>query len=195
MNPESQRITIVILAAGGSKRLGGPKQMLLYQGTSMIRHLAKGALDSRAGKVAVVLGAYLETIEQEIESMPVRIIRNEKWEEGMGGSIAMAVESVRNESDAILFTASDQPLVTTPFLNSMIEASRASAKRIIAAEYSETLGIPALFPGKYFDELAALSGDSGAKKIILKHRTSVIGIPFPEGSVDIDQLTDLKKLS
>ena len=194
MAPETPRIAIVILAAGASERLGSPKQLLFYKGTSLIRFITKEALDSRADKVAVVLGAEYETIEPEIARQRVTIVRNQEWNKGIGVSIRLGVTAIQEGMDGILLSVCDQPLVTTPLLNSLIERFRESPSNIVASQYSDTLGVPALFPRKSFPDLTSLQDDSGAKSIILRNPSSTIPVPFPEGSIDIDELSDLKKL-
>jgi molybdenum cofactor cytidylyltransferase len=187
-------IHATILAAGESLRLGSPKQLLLYQGTSLIRYLAKTALDSRAHKVSVVIGAHAQKIRDEISHLPLSIISNPKWNEGISSSIRAAVETLGPNAAAILFLLSDQPLVSTPILNALVDSFRRYSDRIAASAYSNTVGVPALFPKGYFHELAGLTGDAGAKTVILRHMDSVSTIPFPEGAVDVDTLSDLKKL-
>ncbi|MEX1138184.1 MAG: nucleotidyltransferase family protein [Bacteroidota bacterium] len=187
-------IHATILAAGESLRLGSPKQLLLYRGTSLIRHLAKIALDSRANKVSIVIGANAPEIRAEVARLPLSVINNPRWQEGMSSSIHAAVSTVGPDAAAILFLLSDQPLVSTPILNALIDSFKEYPDRIAACTYSNTLGVPALFPRSFFPDLAALTGDGGAKTVILKNSSSVTPIPFPEGAIDIDSLSDLKKL-
>lgn len=112
----------------------------------------------------------------------------------MSSSIRAAVETLGPNADAILFLLSDQPLVSTPVLNALIDSFRQDPNRIAASSYSNTVGVPALFPKQYFPDLAALAGDAGAKTVILRNLNTISKIPFPEGSIDIDSLSDLKKL-
>lgn len=191
---ERGHIHATILAAGESLRLGSPKQLLLYQGTSLIRHLVKTTLDSRADKVSVVVGANAEEIRDEISRLPITIINNANWKEGMSSSIRAAVEASGPDAAAVLFLLSDQPLVSTPILNALVDSFRQHPDRIAACSYSKTVGVPALFPREYFPDLVSLTGDSGAKTVILRNLNAVSQIPFPEGSIDIDSLSDLKKL-
>lgn len=187
-------IHAVILAAGESLRLGSPKQLLLFRGTTLIRHLAKTALDSRADKVSIVIGANAEEIRAEVSRLPVTIVKNATWKEGMSSSIRAAVEALGPNAAAMLFLLSDQPLVSTPILNSLIESFREHPRHIAACSYSNTVGVPALFPREFYPDLSSLTGDAGAKTVILRNLKSVSQIPFPEGSIDIDSLSDLKKL-
>ncbi|MEX2115867.1 MAG: nucleotidyltransferase family protein [Bacteroidota bacterium] len=187
-------IHAMILAAGESLRLGSPKQLLLYQGTTLIRHLAKTALDSRAHKVSVVIGANAGEIEAEVSRLPLSVINNAKWQEGISSSIRAAVAALGSDTAAVLFLLSDQPLVSTPILNALIEAFREHPDRIIACAYADTVGVPAIFPKSYFPDLAALTGDAGAKTVLLRNSATVSTIPFPDGAIDIDSLSDLKKL-
>ncbi|MEX2189125.1 MAG: nucleotidyltransferase family protein, partial [Bacteroidota bacterium] len=166
-------IHAMILAAGESLRLGSPKQLLLYRGTSLIRHLAKIALDSRANKVSIVIGANAPEIRAEVARLPLSVINNPRWQEGMSSSIHAAVSTVGPDAAAILFLLSDQPLVSTPILNALIDSFKEYPDRIAACTYSNTLGVPALFPRSFFPDLAALTGDGGAKTVILKNSSSV----------------------
>jgi len=91
---------------------------------------------------------------------------------------------------AALIILCDQPYITSQLLNRMMETFEKTRKLIVACEYENSLGVPALFDRKLFSELENLSGDRGAKQVILRHRNEVTSVPFPEGSIDIDTPKD-----
>jgi len=91
----------------------------------------------------------------------------------------------------LLFLAADQVVVKAEQLNQLVRYWERHADYIVAASYAATLGIPAIFPSSYFDALASLYGDSGAKKIIRQNPQDVIGVEMPEALFDIDRISDL----
>jgi molybdenum cofactor cytidylyltransferase len=188
------RIAILLLAAGGSTRYGSPKQLLSFRRKPLIRYLVDIALESNADAVYVVLGAQAEKVQKELAGLEVRIIVHDGWEEGIGSSLRTGVTSLSKTTDAVLTMLGDQPLVTTAHLNSIIDAYRFTDKPIVASSYAGTLGVPVLFARRFFPELQELSGDRGAKQIIQNHSDEVVGIPFPDGVVDIDTMDDLARL-
>jgi molybdenum cofactor cytidylyltransferase len=200
----SGSIGIVLLAAGASLRLGGDalKQMLEYRGKSLLRHAAEIACASVCEPIVVVLGANAERLQTELEGLPVRPVLNEQWREGMGTSIRIGVSALTAENAelaALLILLCDQPLLTPAHLNALVAAHRAdvSGIKIVASEYGATLGPPCLFDRALFEELVALTGDEGARRIIRRHAAAgdaVRSIPFPEGAADIDTPDDYRRL-
>ncbi len=187
---------IIILAAGVSSRLGRPKQLLEFQGASLILRAVRTALESQCGPVSVVLGAHGQRIERELAGLPITIVRNVDWGAGIGTSIragAQRLMSSTNPPDTILLMLSDQPFVTSDFLR---ELARACEERggIAAAAYAGTLGVPAGFDKRYHAELAALSASQGAKRIIERHREFVHALEFPGAATDIDTAADYENL-
>ena len=188
---------IVILAAGPSSRMGSAKQNLVYDGQTLLQRAVKNAL-SVTETVLVVLGANREDIEYSIKDQPVNILYNTNWPEGMATSISLAVEEIQSaylNITSIIFMLCDQPFADADLLQQLIDVSETSDKGIMASEYHNTLGVPALFKQAYFPYLLALKGKEGAKKLLLQHADDVQAIPFPLGEVDIDTLEDFEKLN
>ena len=202
----SSTIGLIILAAGASTRMGTPKQLLAYRGCSFIRHMAevaicasqqRFAIASVCQPIAVVLGANAEQIKPEISQLPVQIVENQQWAEGMSSSIRVGLEAllgVNQNLDAVAIALCDQPFVSSQTLNQLIEAYHLTGKPIIASEYAGTLGVPVLFSRPLFSELMALKSNEGAKQIIKKHIHEVFSVPFPDGAIDIDTPNDYEKL-
>ena len=189
-------VGVVILAAGASTRMGTPKQLLPLQGRSFLRHAAETALASVCQPVVVVLGAYAERLRQEVEDLPVQVVENLRWAEGMSSSVGAgvaALEATPDKISAVVLTLCDQPFVSAEVINQIVEAYHVTGKPIVASEYAGTLGVPALFSRTFFSELKALRRGEGAKQVIAKHAHEVFGVPFPEGAIDIDTPKDYEQ--
>jgi molybdenum cofactor cytidylyltransferase len=190
-------IGIVLLAAGASSRLGQPKQLLVINNGTLIRKLAEVAVSTGFAPVVVVLGAHKEKMQAEIKDLPVAVIENDVWQEGMGTSVKEGMKqllSLNPKAKAVILLLCDQPFVTTPLLQNLAQEYQNSGKPIIASQYGETLGVPALFDHQFFPQLTALQGDEGARKIIRQHVEMVGSMPFEEGKYDIDTMADYHRL-
>ncbi|MBD2124818.1 nucleotidyltransferase family protein [Microcoleus sp. ZQ-A2] len=193
----SRTVGLIILAAGASTRMGTPKQLLTYRGCSLIRHMAEVAIASVCQPIAIVLGANGERIKPEISQLPLQIVENQQWQEGMSSSIQVGLEAllaVNQHLDAVAIALCDQPFVSSQTLNQLVEAYHITGKPIIASEYAGTFGVPALFSRTLFAELMNLKNTEGAKKLIKRHIHEVFSIPFPDGTIDIDTPNDYEQL-
>ena len=183
-------VAAVLLAAGGSTRLGSPKQLLSYAGDSLLRNAASAACFDCA-PVVVVLGSGAEDLEDELRGLNVHIVANPDWGKGMGTSIRRgidALDALTPRADGVLLTLCDQPLVEIGALRRLLDAfwQAGSHTAMVAAAYGGTVGVPAVFGRAHFDALRALPDDAGAKPLLTKHRASVIEVPLPEAALDID---------
>ncbi len=191
---ESGRVGIVILAAGGSARLGEPKQLLPFEGRSLLRRTVEAALASRCEPVAVTVGAREEQMRAELAGLPVRIVRNAAWSEGLSTSVKAGLDAIEGEVDAIIFTPCDQPALDADMLNRLIAAHETSGKPIVVSGYGEAWGAPMLVARRFWPELKALHGDRGAQPVAYRHAGEVECVPFPEGACDIDTREDYEAL-
>ena len=194
----STKIGTIILAAGGSTRLGSPKQLLKFEGITLIRRAASSAIDAGCHPAIVVTGAASEDVRGELDGLDVHEIFNSEWQTGMASSIKAGLDSVlilEPQIDAVVVMLSDQPHVTAEVIKRLIEAYVTTSKPIAASSYGEDFGVPALFDKKHFDELYELEGDHGAKPIIMKHKSEVEFVDFPDGAIDIDTPDDLRRLT
>jgi molybdenum cofactor cytidylyltransferase len=190
-------VAIVILAAGASTRMGTPKQLLPYRGRSLIRQIAETAIASVCQPVAIVLGANAVQIYPHLDRLPVQIIENPHWTEGMGTSIRSGIQWLQTQCDrleAVVLAVCDQPFVSPPIVDRLVETYYATGQPIIASEYASTLGVPALFHHSLFPELIQLQPTQGAKQIVKKYSHLVVPVPFPEGAIDLDTPRDYEQL-
>ncbi len=188
---------IVILAAGESARMGKPKQLLAYRGETLLDHTINVALELDA-PVVVVLGAHAAQIHAQLDESRVLFAENPDWRDGMGGSLRTGLRALLDahpQTDAAIFLLCDQPLLTAETLTNLIAAHQRTGPAIVASEYDHALGVPALFARELFPELLALTGAGGAQQIIRAHRDQAVGVPFPDGAVDIDTPADYRSLS
>jgi molybdenum cofactor cytidylyltransferase len=192
----SPTVGLIVLAAGASTRMGSPKQLLPYRGNSFVRHIVEVAIASVCQPIAVVLGASAERIKPEINQLPVQIVDNQQWAEGMGSSIRVGIEAllaVNQNLEAVMIALCDQPFVSSQTINQLIEAYHLTGKPIIASEYSGTLGVPVVFSCTLFSELMALKSNEGAKQLIKQHIHEVFSLPFSAGAIDVDTPKDYEQ--
>ena len=191
------RIPIVILAAGGSRRLKQPKQLVPYRGTTLLRHAAGAALESAVGPVLVVLGAAAGPCADELSRLDVELIIHAGWGEGLGSTIRVGVRAARTGHPglgAVLLMACDQPGVDAAMLQALAATWLKGGARIVAAGYAGTAGIPAVFAATEFAALESLIGDRGAQ-VLVRSDTGVAIVPCPGAELDVDESRDLNRLS
>ena len=187
---------IVLLAAGSSSRLGKPKQLLIFEGNTMVGKMAEIALEV-TNKVVVVTGADGEKVKAGLNTFPVHTIQNNFFREGIASSIRIGLATLLKkfkDIESVIFIVCDQPFVSPGLLRALIEKKQQTNKIIIASEYEGTLGVPALFQRNFFEKLLTLKDDMVAKKIIYEHQGQVATINFPLGKIDIDTMEDYELL-
>jgi len=194
---DTDKIGIVILAAGGSTRFGEPKQLLQFEGTSFLRRAVDAALSQPDCTVVVVLGQDAAAAKDEIDGLPLKIVVNSDWQVGISSSIKGGLKKLLEDEPelaAVIFMLCDQPFVSRATIANLINNYTSTRKPIVASSYQETLGVPALFAREMFAELMDLKGDIGAKPVILSHAADVCKIDAPEAFSDIDTQADYEKL-
>lgn len=190
------KVAGLLLAAGGSSRLGRPKQLVEFRGKTLIRRAAESLIEAGCSPVVVVLGGEIDGSSRALDCLDVEIVVNENWEDGVGSSIARGIERILEiapSSDAVLITLCDQPHVTGEKLRPFLERFSHESAAVIAAEYDGLVGVPALFPKVLFPKLRALTGDKGAREII-RNSPDAMTIPLPEAGIDIDTPNDFEAL-
>jgi len=198
----SEPIAGVVLAAGGSTRLGQPKQLLDWRGEPFIRAVVNTALQANLWPLVVVTGAYASDVESALEGFDLIIAHNERWQEGQASSIRAALESLftnGGESMAenpggVVFLLADQPQVTSTVLRALTEEHTRTLAPVIAPLVLDRRANPVLFDRATFPDLMQLRGDVGGRGIFSRHRVHYI--PWHDDALllDVDTPEDYKRL-
>ena len=192
-------IPVAILAAGASRRLGEPKQLVRFEGRTLLARAVDVARAAGLGPVVVVLGSRAAELRAEAGAgrPGICVVENSDWATGMGSTVRAAVdaaEAAAPGASAVLLMSCDQPLVSIDLLVAISREHRDGGE-LVASAYDGILGVPALFARRFFGELRALPGDAGARRLIARHAAEARAVPFPGGSVDVDTPEDLARLA
>ena len=166
------KIAMIMLAAGNSRRFGANKLLYEVDGMPMYRHVqkqlvrAKSHLDDIRCDISVV--TQYATIAETAGKQGLRVLYNLHPELGISSSLKIGLEA-NLDADAVLFTVSDQPWLTSETICGLIRAFLDSKKAAACVSYQEKMGNPCIFARKYYDELLALEGDKGGKKVLMRH--------------------------
>jgi molybdenum cofactor cytidylyltransferase len=200
-------IAILLLAAGGSRRMKQCKQLLPFRGKSLLRHAAEVAVAAQLGPVFIVLGSEAKQLQQELEDLPVRCTINAEWEKGIGTSIRAGIHAIDTLSQAeaatgerkriiagVLVMLCDQPFIDAKILRTLAQTFADTNKKLVASRYGNSVGVPALFARSYFPQLLCLADNEGAKRIILEAKNDAAIIPVPAAVLDVDTPADYQRL-
>jgi CTP:molybdopterin cytidylyltransferase MocA len=191
-------VAAIVLAAGASRRLGQPKQLLMLEGETMLDRAIRLANESGADPVIAVLGAHDKLIREAVLTSNAALVVNSAWERGISTSIRAGLTTVEERaprSAGVLILGCDQPLLTAGHLHDLLDLFGGQGETAIAASaYAGILGVPAAFPREAFAELFALSGDQGARALLMKPPCPLIALPFRGGEIDIDLPADMVHL-
>jgi len=186
----------VILAAGGSTLMGEPKQLLRLDGRTLLRRTVDTVLASPAWPVVVVLGAHRETIRPEVARLPVLVVENSEWMEGLASSIRAGVRVLDAFSlslQAALLIPCDQPNLSPAAIARLADVHRQGGQSIVAACYGGHPGPPALFTRSHFHELMELRGPEGARPLFARHADRFATVDLPDLAVDLDTPGDYRE--
>lgn len=183
----------VVLAAGASRRMGQAKLLLRWGGVSLLRRAVEAAA-AACRRVVVVVGPDPDRMRAELGGLPVQVVANPDYAEGIASSLRCGLRAAR-DAPAVLVVLADQPAVTAEQLCRLVREYRRTGAPVVAASYAGTVGVPAVFSRQLFPELLALTGDVGARGVIDRHRDETILVPVPEAAVDVDTPEDWAKVT
>ena len=197
---------VIVLAAGASSRMGTPKQLLVWNGETLLKRAVRTALawageNTNCGPVCVVLGANWEACQTELAELPaVNAVVNANWETGMGSSVQAGLQALLDAAPdlaGVLVTLCDQPRVGPDRLAQLWGAHQRARPVVTAASYNGAVGVPALFARPAFNALLALSGAEGAKRVIgqFAKNGQVARVDLPEAADDLDTPADVARLT
>ena len=181
----------VVLAAGGSARLGTPKQLLRRDGETLLHRTVRIAAATQPRRVIVVMGANHEAFAAELADLPHIRVVNENWKTGLAGSLRAAVPHVPI-GRAALIVACDQPALSGHHLRALLAGAHTASSGSAATLTGTVLGIPAVVPGAWFEELDA-HGDHGFRDRLRRLPVdAVFRLDAPELARDVDTPDDLR---
>ena len=200
-------IAAVVLAAGRATRMGEPKVLLSLGGRTLLAHAIAAAQASRCEAVLVVAGAQADAVRREAEALGAGVVVNPHYADGMATSLAAAIAALPADCEAAVVLLGDQPRVGAAAIDRLIAAYRATGKPMVLSRYAGTAGAPALMTSlpaagppaliarPLFPEVAALTGDAGARSVAARHPDRVAEVALaPDEAWDVDTPDDLARL-
>ncbi len=191
-----ENLAVLVLAAGKSSRMKNIKQLLKIKNKTLLDITLETAKNIfSANTIFCVLGAHAKKIQQEITTKNINFVYNRNFESGLSSSIVAGIHHIKKENinfDGVLILLADQLDVSVAYLNKLIISFQENNQKIIASNYSNKAGVPAIFPKKHFSYLLHLKGDKGAKDFLHKHAQETIIIRNEFGFKDIDTKEDYK---
>jgi molybdenum cofactor cytidylyltransferase len=196
-------VSAIVLAAGMSRRMGTPKQLLRLAGETILEHTLKNVRASNVSEIVLVLGHAAESVEKEISTERVKIVRNQDYQQGMGTSLRTGLAAVDASASAVLIVLADQPFVRPETINQLIachqnvnqNVNQEEKPQIIIPAFNGFRGNPALLDRSVFAELQSLTGDVGCRAIFGNHTENIRKLPVEDIGVllDIDSQEEYKK--
>jgi molybdenum cofactor cytidylyltransferase len=188
MSAKTPVCTAIILAAGGSSRMGRPKALLRLGGQTLLERAVEAARAAGASPL-IVLGADAERIR--LHAADARVLVNPDWSQGMGTSIAWAMAALDPNTECVLVVAVDQPAVDAELLRQLIEACGVCAPGesvdVAATRYAnDVVGVPACFGRSLFGALRSLDGDRGARGLLRSGEHRVAEVNTGGKGADVD---------
>jgi CTP:molybdopterin cytidylyltransferase MocA len=189
-------LACVLLAAGGSRRLGTPKQLARSRAKPLLRRALEGARRALpAASLVVVVGAQATRLRLLVRrtELGAKVVYNPHWRDGIASSLQAGVGALPRAANAVLVLLADQPAVDARAIARLATAWRSRPSQPAAAAYLDRLGVPAILPRRYWRSLRELRGDSGARTLLRSAR-NVTRVAMPEAELDVDTPEDLRQL-
>jgi molybdenum cofactor cytidylyltransferase len=195
VRPSSKRLWCLVLAAGGSSRLGRPKQFIRHKGRSLLLRAVTVAENTTPGRTVVVLGAHVLRSRLALRRSPVCPISiyNGRWREGLSSSLHAGLTALPQTASAALVMLCDQPRIDTAAIARLVLTWQMQPAHAAAAVYAGRVGVPAILPRKLWRQASRLRGDVGARTL-LNELPRLARVPMPQALFDVDTPKDVDKL-
>jgi molybdenum cofactor cytidylyltransferase len=177
-------LAAAILAAGESRRMGTPKALIPYRGTTFAGHLLEVTRHARVGLTRVVLGAGAEEIRAKLKLDASSVVLNPDWPKGQLSSIQAAIRSLPDgATEGLLLCPVDHPIVSAKLVARLIEEFDSSGKPIVLPTYQGRRGHPVIFRAELYRELLEAPMEIGARQVVWAHNADVVEVPTDEEGV------------
>ncbi len=194
-----RKIAAIVLAAGSSRRLGTPKQLLDWGGRPMLDVVVDRVKDWPVEEVWVVLGAHAEEILEQCELNGVNIIINDDHEEGLASSLRVGLDALMRSPgkvDGVFVALGDQPFIDGDVVELMADRFEMSNSKALVPKYRYTFGNPVLVDKSLWPRLMSLEGDEGAQKLLKAHGEWVEEVWVEKlAPRDVDTTADVEELT
>ncbi|MCL1634844.1 nucleotidyltransferase family protein [Luteimonas sp. SX5] len=183
----------VVLAAGGSRRLGRAKQLLTRGGETLAHRAARLCAETSPRRLLVVVGAYREDVAQAVAGIGCELVVNDEWERGLGSSLRTAAAALVAHEGPTLIVACDQPALESAHLRRLLDGAAATGLGCAATLHDGAPGIPAVLPPSWREHAGQLQGDQGMGRKLRELRADAVWtLDAPELGFDIDNDADLR---
>jgi molybdenum cofactor cytidylyltransferase len=182
-----KKISALVLAAGASERMAQPKMLLPFGEETILTATVKAVLESGgASETIVVLGEHADSIRPLLDESRVRVVTNPDAASGLSSSIRIGVEAASSNADAYMILLGDHPLLQASTVSRLTKSFEAGDKGICVPEHQGVMGHPVFFDRRYRGELVALSGDEGARRVLMQNPKDVLDVHVSEVGVVFD---------
>lgn len=184
----------IVLAAGGSRRLGHPKQLLKRDGETLVHRAVRLALATRPLRMLLVTGGHGDAIGDAVADLDVEVVFNPAWEEGLASSLRAAAFALQGNPAHCLLLGCDQPALQLLHLQVLLQGAVSSSSGCAATRHGEARGIPVMVSaGMLADEVRELSGDRGLRAALQRlPRDSIHLLEASELQFDLDTPADVQ---
>lgn len=194
MNQASNSHVAIVLAAGGSRRLGTPKQLLTRGGETLVHRAVRLAAATRPARLLLVVGGYSEPVRDAVADITLEIVFNPAWEEGLASSLRAAASLLQGNTDRRLVLGCDQPALQLAHLRTLLDTAASVDSGCAATAHAEARGIPVVVSAEMFANARELSGDRGLRAALQRlPRDAIALLEAGELQFDLDTPADLKR--
>lgn len=192
----NNKTALLVLAAGASKRMGSPKQLLPFKDQILLTVVVQQALKAKPNDTFVVLGANYNSVNEHLKDFPCTILYHQDWDDGIGSSIAFGISNLKNlqKYDQVVLLLADQPTIVAKDIQDLIDYHILHVNKITVTECKNYIGVPTVFDATFFDEMSKMSGDVGAKLIVKNHIDQVSKFLIDREIWDVDTQEDYQKI-
>ena len=177
-------LAAAILSAGESSRMGSPKALLPYRGSTFLEHLIEVTRHPRIGITHIVLGAGADSIRDKLQLNAAWIVVNDEWKKGQLSSIQAAVRSLpAGQTEGMILCPVDHPLVSAKLVSQLIEEFDSAGKAVVLPTYRGRRGHPVIFRATLYDELLRATPEIGARQVVWAHADEISEVPTEEPGV------------
>jgi CTP:molybdopterin cytidylyltransferase MocA len=188
-------VAAIVLAAGGSARMGRNKLLFPLSGETVLRRAVRRATAAGFEPVVVVLGHEAGRAQAELDGLACRTVVNPDWEQGINRSLRTGLAALPPETTAVAVMLADMPFVTTEMLRTLVERWREGTARLVISDYEGVNAPPTLYSCSLFPELLAMEGEGCGKQVVRRHREEAASVAWPAAAlIDLDVPEDYERV-